>query len=328
MDLQSIKTKLIHTVNTLGQSDGDIQPDWAGGPQPLGPTGGPGQAPRPGVNYSAAVDALQLRAAQAAPSSGMGLPRPVAAGASASAAGYLQQLTAMAEKINRLSAEQERAIAEIHTLQVRLSRPSPNGQGQPIVPPSLDLSRAALAAAAIDPRGNISLSYRTPTAGRIAQPPQAMHEGDHLAAHLRTTYGPVAPPSSPWRAMVTDLLGLAQEPAQLLTQMGRAVWELTLGLAHLAQSSSSQTQGRRSGPSHPSLSLADAVLWFGGGVIGRIALNLLLAAFPALWSVAVAAMTAMTAYALYRATLAPRLAFGPAIRVFLLVVGLVVGGQI
>jgi hypothetical protein len=30
-----------------------------------------------------------------------------------------------------------------------------------------------------------------------------------------------------------------------------------------------------------SLSLVDSVLWFGGGVIGRLALNLLLAAFPA-----------------------------------------------
>jgi hypothetical protein len=69
-------------------------------------------------------------------------------------------------------------------------------------------------------------------------------------------------------------------------------------------------------------------LWFGGGVIGRLALNLLLAAFPSLWSVAVAAITAVTAYALYRATLAPKLAFGPAMRVFLLVAGLVVGGQL
>jgi hypothetical protein len=59
-----------------------------------------------------------------------------------------------------------------------------------------------------------------------------------------------------------------------------------------------------------------------------LALNLLLAAFPGLWSVAVAAITAMTAYALYRATLASNLAFGPAIRVFLLVVGLIVGGQL
>jgi hypothetical protein len=77
-----------------------------------------------------------------------------------------------------------------------------------------------------------------------------------------------------------------------------------------------------------SLSFTDGTLWFGGGVIGRLALNLLLAAFPALWSVAVVTITAMTAYALYRATLAPKLAFGPALRVFLLVVGLVVGGQL
>jgi hypothetical protein len=76
------------------------------------------------------------------------------------------------------------------------------------------------------------------------------------------------------------------------------------------------------------MSLIDMLLWFGGGVIGRLALNLLLAAIPALWSLAVAVLTGITAYALYRATLAPRKDFGLASRVFLIIAGLVIGGQL
>jgi hypothetical protein len=77
-----------------------------------------------------------------------------------------------------------------------------------------------------------------------------------------------------------------------------------------------------------SLSLADSILWFGGGVIGRTVLSLLIAALPLLWSVAVAGITALMAYALYQAILAPRLSFGPLLRASLLVAGLVVGGHL
>ncbi len=69
------------------------------------------------------------------------------------------------------------------------------------------------------------------------------------------------------------------------------------------------------------------LLWFGSGVIGRMALNLVLTAIPGLWSLAVALLTGVTAYALYRATLAPRRDFGLAYRMFLVIAGLVIGGR-
>lgn len=335
MDLQSIQTKLIQTVNTLNQSDAGVQVDWASGPQLPATPPHSAPVPRSGVEFTAAVDVLQWRAET---NGGYG-PSPEVGGAAGANSAvpmqvYLKRFSAMADKINYLSAEQERTIAEMQTIQARMAQfPHPFGpQGQPVTPPGLDASRAALAAAEVDGQGNIFLCYRTiaPGVGNAAGAPTGRRprEADQLATHLRATYGqPATQPG--WAGLVTDVVALTREPLQLASTLGRGVWGLAVDLGRLVdrrRAGLGVTDGLagRSG----GLSLVDSVLWFGGGVIGRLGLNLLLAAFPALWSVAVAAITAITAYALYRATLAPKLAFGPAVRVFLLVVGLMVGGQL
>ncbi|MGF1516545.1 MAG: hypothetical protein ACFCVB_01895 [Nodosilinea sp.] len=340
MDRQSIQSKLIQKINTLNQGDAAVQVDWAGGPQlPLTPPG-PEARQRPSVDLSVAVDALQWRAenfggfAPQAAVNGSSVPA-----AAVPAQAFLKRLSAMADKINYLSAEQERAITEIQSIHARLAHLPVQftPQGQPVSPPAVDISRAALASAEVDRHGNIFLSYRTvapgaASAGTTNAPTEhSPRDADQLATHLRATYGPPAG-SSGWSNLAADVLALGKEPMQILSDLGRTVWSLVLGMT---QWSARRQAGGQSGvvagrtPSRDGeLSLVDSVLWLGGGVIGRLALNLLLAAFPALWSVAVAAITAITAYALYRATLAPRLAFGPAIRVFLLVVGLVIGGQL
>ncbi|MBW4482168.1 MAG: hypothetical protein KME14_06470 [Tildeniella torsiva UHER 1998/13D] len=336
MDFQSIQTKLTDTVNALSQSDSAVQVDWAGEPARLGSAvrssqASPGGPSRPGVDFSTAVEALQWRAEQGSAEPGTDLPA-----GSAPAEVYLKRLNAMAQRINQLSSEQERAIAEMNLIQARLIRlyPTVNLQGQAIAPPELDTERAVLASAEMDQQGNIVLAFRAarpnpPLGTRTPSMP-----ADEPAGHRRTTYGsPRNRGRSQWSALATDLLALGQEPSQLIAQVSRTIWDTGLAIAQFVtprQPRPLVAPGRSLGPSTrgASLSLVDGVLWLGGGVIGRLALNLLLAAFPALWSVAVAAITAITAYALYRATLAPKLAFGPAIRVFLLVLGLVVGGQL
>lgn len=249
----------------------------------------------------------------------------------------------MAHKVNQFSIEQERAIAEMQKIQARLAQgyPTVDNWGKPVVPPYLDCQRAVIASAEADDQGNIVLAYRTVTPSSsvpmTAQVSPAYGEADQLASHLRATYGPSS--SQSWKSVATDVMALGQEPSQLVAHLGRTLWGFVLGLtrgatpqrprAEAVQDSFGQRSGRFDQLSGGmSLSLVDSMLWFGGGVIGRLALNLLLGSFPALWSLAVAAITAVTAYALYRATLAPNLAFGPAIRVALLVLGLVVGGQI
>lgn len=336
MDFQSIQTKLTNTVNALSRSDTTVQVDWAGEPAQLGSAvrsskSSPGGSSRPGVDFSTAVEALQWRAEQGSAEPGIDLPT-----GSAPAEVYLKRLNAMAQRINQLSSEQERAIAEMQLIRARLARvyPTVNTRGQPIGPPELDTERAVLASAEMDAQGNVVLAYRTarpnPPLGPRANPIPA----EDLASHLRTTYGSARNRArGQWSALATDLLALGQEPSQLIAQLSRTIWDAGLAIARLVTPrqprplvAPSRSLGHS--PRGASLSLVDGVLWLGGGVIGRLALNLLLAAFPALWSVAVAAITAITAYALYRATLAPKLAFGPAIRVFLLVLGLVVGGQL
>ncbi len=316
MDLQSVQTKLIHTIKALDQTNTDVQVDWAGEP-------GPPARSKPGVDFSTAVDALQWRSVQAGQRN---------AGTPVAPEVYVKRLNAMADKINHLSAQQEQAIAEMQSIQGHLSHLQPQAQysGQRSAP-ALNLKRVTLAAAQVDEHGNILLSHRPLKPDLPFQPTASPHPSletpRELADHLRVTYGSPTPQGQGgWRNLVAEALTLGREPAQLAAGLGRGIWQLALGI----------TQGSRPKPirtpfansSTPPLTLADGALWFGGGVIGRLALNLLLAAFPAFWSVAVAAFTALITYALYRATLAPKLAFGPAIRVFLLMLGLVIGSQL
>ncbi|TVQ07049.1 MAG: hypothetical protein EA368_15390 [Leptolyngbya sp. DLM2.Bin27] len=333
MDLQSIQSKLIQTVNALNQSDTDVRVDWAGGPQLPAVPLRPAPQPRASVDFAAAVDVLQRRAesAHAYASSARASIDPLNP-ATVPAQIYLKRLSAMADRVNHLSAEQERAIAEMQTLQARLAqlRPGFVPQGQPHrAYPNLDISRAALAAAEVDPQGNVLLGYRAITPTMTASAPAAVgrSHGDLLAEHLRATYGPPAAQggrSSP----INDVLALGQEPLQLLSSLGRTAQSLIPELTRFSSRRPAATTAGNPLNQGGQLSLVDSVLWFGGGVIGRLVLTSLLTMFSALWPVALAAITAITAYALYRATLAPKLAFGPAIRVFLLVVGLVVGGQL
>ncbi|WOD37494.1 hypothetical protein [Nodosilinea sp. E11] len=326
MDLQSIQTKLIQTVNTLNQSNGEVQVDWVGGPHLPISLPQPEARTRPGVDFAAAVDALQWRAVEQS-SAVNGLSQSGAVPSGVPSEVFLKRLRAIVDKINTLSAEQARAIAEMQSIQARLT------QGQPMVPPILDLSQAMIAVAEEDGQGNILLSCRTVSPQRASQPESSRGHSAQVIppTRRRSAQGRPARRSRGRGGLSHDVLALGQEPLQLLSRLGRLAWSLVQGFTGVATAANSgRASGQTIDPSSgaPSLSVTDGVIWLGGGVIGRLALNVMLAAFPPFWSVAVAAITAITAYALYRATLAPKLAFGPALRVFLLVVGLVVGGQI
>ncbi|MGB3200163.1 MAG: hypothetical protein WBA99_04630 [Nodosilinea sp.] len=336
MDLQSIQTKLIHRVNAFGQSEGNVQVDWATSPPPSDSGGVEGTRPR--ANFSAAVETLKRRADQNEDGNGS------MAGSGGAVEGFTQQLNAIAYKINQLSVEQERAIAEMQVVQAHLVQiyPRADHRGQPLTPPYLDSQRAVIASVEVDGWGNVVLAYRTVAANVL--PPNGSTRRSRtnqtypLADSARSRFTP-SPARGVWNSLVSDVETLGHEPVHLLAHLGRTLWELGLDVARRAMPNPARpqlarrTSGQRprgAGPNRSieSLSLVDSLLWFGGGVIGRLALNLLIGAFPALWSLAVAAITAMTAYALYRATLAPKLTFGPALRVALAVVGLIVGGQL
>ena len=72
----------------------------------------------------------------------------------------------------------------------------------------------------------------------------------------------------------------------------------------------------------------DILVWCGGGVIGRVALDLALAATPGLWNWVVAITIGAVALGLYRMLFAPRPDVSFIARVLLALIGLAIGGQI
>ena len=72
----------------------------------------------------------------------------------------------------------------------------------------------------------------------------------------------------------------------------------------------------------------DILVWGGGGIIGRLALDLALAAFPGLWHWVIAITIGAVALGLYRLLFAPKADVAFIARLFLALLGLGLGGQL
>ncbi|MBD0266808.1 MAG: hypothetical protein ICV77_00805 [Cyanobacteria bacterium Co-bin8] len=325
MDLQAIREKLLYQRQQYGPSAAEEAPvDWSySRPQSSIPATPSPAAPSPQLVN--AVETLQQRSTQG--TAGQPPLAPDTAGWSpdlvAQISIHQQRLQAIVEQINDLSDRQERAMLEMKTVAERLDleqRRQQRYEAQTGLAQSLPLAvsyeEAIVAAAEQDDQGNIVLTYRT------ADLHQADREATRLAQTLRDRNRPrfKSPQPSFHEPGLSTLLA---EPLDALSGLWQWACDLAPAILSQVKVPASPTRPQRS-----SFTLLDGVIWFGGGVIGRLALNLVLAAYPGLWSLAVAAVTGMTAYALYRATLAPRLEFGLAYRVLLAVSGLIVGGRL
>lgn len=337
MDLDQIRIKLSHQVNPPRGEDISLPADW---PKTSLPRSGQGHGSTKAdlassQRLSKTLATLQKRASGSPTDSE---PQPVSQVASTvselevaaqkEAEIHLRRLRAIAEKINILSAEQEHLMGDMKSVESRLSQLrhylGPAESDRETLP-RVNLEDAVLAWAESETGREFWVTYRT------ANLPHPEQDAQDIANHLRGAYGPETPNARHqlWTSLGADFGEVWQEPAALLQY---AVQSLKRWGQNLRALISSQQVGGASSPTLPpsswgSLSLVDMLLWFGGGVIGRLALNLILSAVPALWSLAVAALTGVTAYALYRATLAPRRDFGLAYRTFLIIAGLVIGGR-
>jgi hypothetical protein len=326
--ISAIQDKLRRQAEALGQSGVEVPLDW---PVVSGVRVHSSDRATRRADFSTTVETLKQRSAQplAGSMAGRGNPSEPTGATLAPDVDlemYQRRLQSMVKKINHLSLEQERVITEMQRIYAQIGRIDPAWQdplGEPLPYPSLDLGKAAIAQAHLDAAGNIAL------ASRPIDCPQPQQEAQHLAAHLRHTYGSLtAGQTSFMKGLGAELKTLWQEPRQGLAHLWRPIQRAVA----VALSRQSAARGRRRTSPHRSLSVRpltviDAVIWVGGGVIGRVALSLLLSAFPSLWSLAVIAITAATAYALYKATLAPNPDFGLAGRVMLALGGLIVGGR-
>jgi hypothetical protein len=323
MDLQTYREKLADFGQSVySGADEDLPEDWPVSPMArVNPRHASASAKRV-AELAATVETLKKRSAQTFRNHTaveQGAPTMAAEdGAEEDVELHVRRMRAIADKINDFSAQQSQAMVEMHQIQQRLAA-SADVQGVAI--PAINFEAAVTASVVLDAEGNFLLSYETLDIN------QEVQEAAALADHLRGTYG-VAGSRRPTRTpgIANDLSMLWREPLQLAKQIWQSLGELISGSGWTIFSPSPARQSRTR-VARQSLSLTDAILWLGGGVIGRVALNLLLAAVPALWSVAVAAITGMTAYALYRATLSPRLDFGLAYRVLLIIGGLLIGGH-
>lgn len=76
------------------------------------------------------------------------------------------------------------------------------------------------------------------------------------------------------------------------------------------------------------LSYKASALWLGGAIAARIAANLFLAAHPGFWIPVVGLMVAPAAIAIYRTTVAPQSSMIWGYRLFLVMIGLLLGGRL
>lgn len=78
----------------------------------------------------------------------------------------------------------------------------------------------------------------------------------------------------------------------------------------------------------PSFGAQDAVAWFIGAVLARLALNWIIASHPAFWLPAVAVVIAPAAIAIYRTSASPQTSLVWGYRLLLIMLGLLVGGRL
>ncbi|MEL6382259.1 MAG: hypothetical protein AAFQ89_07260 [Cyanobacteria bacterium J06626_18] len=123
-----------------------------------------------------------------------------------------------------------------------------------------------------------------------------------------------------------EIRALAQTRAQTLTEHAPGLLAATadpLGVLETCWQTLTRTLEARS-----RLTPLDIVIWLGGGLIGRLAIQLALAASPGLWPWLVGATVGAVALALYRLLFAPRPDVALVARLFLALVGLVLGGKL
>ncbi|ASC73143.1 hypothetical protein XM38_041050 [Halomicronema hongdechloris C2206] len=221
---------------------------------------------------------------------------------------HWQRLRSMADRINDLSQQQEQAMLEMKRAAERVAWiHRQQGRGEI---PLCDYATAILAQVNQDDQGAYVLSYRP---ADLYQPER---EADDVARTLRDrTFAEHRQASQPgWDDW--GLSTLLAEPWSLI----RDIWFKLRPVLVIDHRSSNR---RRSA----SLGWTEICFWFAGAVIARLALDLVLAAYPGLWSFVVVAVIACTTFALYRATLAPRIDITLAYRTLLIVAGLIVGGR-
>lgn len=243
----------------------------------------------------------------------------------------LTSLQAIADQINQRAVEQETAILEFKSSVDKVERELRMLQLDGELPPELDLSPLL----DYDADSSILVVHREDDGhfvltGRPVDLFKAEREARLNADHLRQRSP--RPASGGQRSGVFTTPRSKRSHSKTLFQW---LAELIIGIKRPA--SSAETNRRSGRPvAHrstqanplPSITLQNSVPWFVGAVLVRVGLDIMLAAAPGLWLLAVIIIAAPALFAAYRATVSPQSGFMLGYYLFLIMLGLLLGGRL
>lgn len=107
----------------------------------------------------------------------------------------------------------------------------------------------------------------------------------------------------------------------------RSLWDKLFALLDGGDAVPQARERRPSQPAPPPLTVADAAIWIVGATVARVGLDLLLSSFPHLWLPVAGLIVLPAAIAIYRTTFTPETGFAWGYRLFLAMIGLLLGGR-
>lgn len=300
-DLSSIREQLLAFQNGAQPDPENSEPVWEKSRSPSLPFPGGEGIPARQPHQAEIVQALRQRSPQ---TGRQPTPEEMAAAGGTiptSVNNYLRRLYEEAEKINDLYRQQEIAIQKfqrtVKGLDIILLR---QGHGAALKSEQFcELRDAALTTVVQDETGRYILTAVSLDLNVDEQ--QAFQD----AAEIRS-FGRSRSPQSPEQRGLFE--AIFAEPMAAL----ESVWQSLTGTLE------ERTQ----------ITPLDILVWCGGGVIGRKALNLLLAATPGLGYWILGIIVAAVVLGLYRLLFTQRTDLAFIARLFLALVGLGIGGQI
>lgn len=254
----------------------------------------------------------------------------------------LRQLESRAEHINQLAATQEAALREFKSLAQRAERDLKAVQlGQnPIA--EADVTLCAYEGAIVpwvekDETGAFVLKTRSVDLF------QAEREASRVAQELRdrsrfaqpSTSSP-AKTSPAKKGAIVRQSALRQPTRPSRRGSGTPFWKTWLGYGAMLLKPFNPSSRRVATPvsrstlaAEPALpSLQEGAFVLMGAVIARMAIDILLVSYPGLWFPIIGAIVAPAAFAVYRTTRSPQGGFVWGFRLFLTMVGLLLGGRL
>ncbi|MDX2216813.1 MAG: hypothetical protein SFY66_26340 [Oculatellaceae cyanobacterium bins.114] len=250
----------------------------------------------------------------------------------------LQRLEQQAQHINNLSAAQEAAMLEWKAIAEQLERDRKATELDQNVAQrrGADSSRVceylttAVPYIERDEDGSFVLTARSVDLFRAEREASAMAQTlRHRSGQAATTHGNVRGSALPSRRahQASDFEPLTQRIWQRISAFIETL-NTPKKRPSLKTTRSRQTQAQSQAVAVPEFSLQDAGMWVLGSVIVRVALDLFLVAHPAMWLPVIALIATPAAIAVYRTTVTPQAGLVWGYRLFLIMVGLLLGGRL